>query len=302
MLERSAGMQLLDRPGGRRAVTPTEAGERLLRHARRAAAAMRAAEADLRALAEGEAGTLRVGTFQSVGVRMIPPVMRLYVKRRPAIQVRLDRGPPRASDRRARPRRARAGVRLRAARRQHRPDRGARRPVRAAGAGRLRAGPGRSSGRGAGDRPAAARGVSRLQRGRRGIPTRQGRRSRDRVPVGRQRHRAGARRCRDRLRARPAAHRRPYRSRTSPSSMSAGCRHARSASRGTRTGRCRLPRAPSSRSSRRWLPGYGRVMRGLPGAVPVCSACTFCNRVLGVDNGEMRRSGTSESAEYDGLS
>jgi DNA-binding transcriptional LysR family regulator len=35
MLERSAGMQLLDRPGGRRAVTPTEAGERLLRHARR---------------------------------------------------------------------------------------------------------------------------------------------------------------------------------------------------------------------------------------------------------------------------
>ena len=89
MLERSAGMQLLDRPGGRRAVTPTEAGERLLRHARRAAAAMRAAEADLRALAEGEAGTLRVGTFQSVGVRMIPPAMRLYVKRRPAIQVRL---------------------------------------------------------------------------------------------------------------------------------------------------------------------------------------------------------------------
>jgi DNA-binding transcriptional LysR family regulator len=89
MLERAAGMQLLERPGGRRAVTPTEAGERLLRHARRAAAAMRAAEADLRALAEGEAGTLRVGTFQSVGVRMIPPVMRLYVGRRPGIQVRL---------------------------------------------------------------------------------------------------------------------------------------------------------------------------------------------------------------------
>jgi DNA-binding transcriptional LysR family regulator len=89
MLERAAGMQLLDRPGGRHAVTPTEAGEHLLRHARRAAAAMRAAEADLRALAEGEAGTLRVGTFQSVGVRIIPPVMRLYVGRRPGIQVRL---------------------------------------------------------------------------------------------------------------------------------------------------------------------------------------------------------------------
>ena len=64
-LERAAGLQLLERPGGRRPVTPTEAGQRLLRHARRASAAMRAAEADLTALAEGEAGTLRVGTFQS---------------------------------------------------------------------------------------------------------------------------------------------------------------------------------------------------------------------------------------------
>ena len=88
-LERAAGMKLLERPGGRRPVTPTEAGERLLRHARRATAAMHAAEADLRALAEGEAGTLRVGTFQSVGVRLVPPVMRLYMERRPGIEVRL---------------------------------------------------------------------------------------------------------------------------------------------------------------------------------------------------------------------
>ena len=42
------GSQLLERPGGRRPVTPTDAGQRLLRHARRASAAMRAAEADLR--------------------------------------------------------------------------------------------------------------------------------------------------------------------------------------------------------------------------------------------------------------
>ncbi len=88
-LERAAEARLLERPGGRKPVTPTDAGERLLRHARRAVAAMRAAEADLTALAEGEAGTLRVGTFQSVGVRVIPPVMRLYVERRPGIEVRL---------------------------------------------------------------------------------------------------------------------------------------------------------------------------------------------------------------------
>lgn len=88
-LERAAGMALLERPGGRRPVTATDAGERLLRHARRATDAMRAAESDLRALAEGEAGTLRVGTFQSIGVRILPRVMRLYVNRRPGIQVRL---------------------------------------------------------------------------------------------------------------------------------------------------------------------------------------------------------------------
>ena len=90
VLERATDMQLLQRPGGRRPVTATEAGERLLRHASRATAAMRAAEADLNALAEGDAGTLRVATFQSVGVRVIPPVMRLYVARRPAIEVKLE--------------------------------------------------------------------------------------------------------------------------------------------------------------------------------------------------------------------
>lgn len=89
VLERAAELQLLERPGGRRPVTATEAGERLLRHGARAIASMRAAEADLRALAEGGAGTLRVATFQSVGVRVIPPVMRLYVARWPAIEVRL---------------------------------------------------------------------------------------------------------------------------------------------------------------------------------------------------------------------
>jgi DNA-binding transcriptional LysR family regulator len=89
VLERVTDLQLLERPGGRRRVTATEAGERLLRHAARATAAMRAAEADLNALAEGDAGTLRVATFQSVGVRVIPPVMRLYVERRPAIEVKL---------------------------------------------------------------------------------------------------------------------------------------------------------------------------------------------------------------------
>jgi DNA-binding transcriptional LysR family regulator len=89
-LERAAGMRLLERPGGRRAVTPTDAGERLLRHAVRAVAAMRAAEADLTALEEGAAGTLRVGTFESVGIHLFPRVMGRFVQRWPAIELRLS--------------------------------------------------------------------------------------------------------------------------------------------------------------------------------------------------------------------
>lgn len=88
-LEHAAGLRLLVRPGGRKPVTPTDAGERLLRHARRASAAMRAAEADLHALAVGDAGTVRVGTFQSVGVRLLPGAMRRYVERWPDVEVRL---------------------------------------------------------------------------------------------------------------------------------------------------------------------------------------------------------------------
>ncbi len=89
VLERAAGARLLDRPVGTRRVTVTDAGERMLRHARRAAAAIRAAEADLRALAEGEAGPLTVGTFQSASVRLLPDVMRAFSTRRPGIEVRL---------------------------------------------------------------------------------------------------------------------------------------------------------------------------------------------------------------------
>ncbi|MEO5632513.1 LysR family transcriptional regulator [Gaiella sp.] len=88
-LEHAAGLRLLVRPGGRKPVTATDAGERLLRHARRASAAMRAAEADLHALAAGDAGTVRVGTFQSVGVRLLPGAMRRYVERWPDVEVRL---------------------------------------------------------------------------------------------------------------------------------------------------------------------------------------------------------------------
>jgi DNA-binding transcriptional LysR family regulator len=88
-LERVAGTRLLERPGGRRAVVPTEAGERMLRHAARIVAQHQAAAADLTALAEGDAGALRVGTFQTVSNRVLPGTVRRFMALRPNVEVRL---------------------------------------------------------------------------------------------------------------------------------------------------------------------------------------------------------------------
>ncbi|HEY6961841.1 MAG TPA: LysR family transcriptional regulator [Gaiellaceae bacterium] len=86
-LERIVGERLVERPGGPRPVSLTEAGTLLLRHADSIVARLQAAQADLNALRSGEAGTLRVGTFQSVGARILPEVMRRFTAAWPAIEV-----------------------------------------------------------------------------------------------------------------------------------------------------------------------------------------------------------------------
>jgi DNA-binding transcriptional LysR family regulator len=88
-LERAAGARLLERPRGRGIVEPTEAGALLLRHAERIVASLRAAEADLRALASGTIGSLRVGTFQSVGITVLPPLLSRYRAAWPGVEVTL---------------------------------------------------------------------------------------------------------------------------------------------------------------------------------------------------------------------
>ncbi len=89
-LERIVGEKLVERPGGPRPVSLTEAGTLLLRHADSIVARLQAAQADLNALRAGEAGTLRVGTFQSVGARMLPEIMRRFSDQWPAIDVVLE--------------------------------------------------------------------------------------------------------------------------------------------------------------------------------------------------------------------
>jgi DNA-binding transcriptional LysR family regulator len=88
-LERAVGERLVERPGGSRPVTLTEAGRLLLAHADAIVARLKAAQADMAALSEGAAGTLRVGTFQSVGARVLPPVMARFTAGWPDIEIQL---------------------------------------------------------------------------------------------------------------------------------------------------------------------------------------------------------------------
>ena len=86
-LERLVGERLLERPGGPRAVSLTEAGRLLLRHAEAIVARLHAAQADMAALASGQGGRLRVGTFQSVGARVLPAVMRRFAAEWPHVEL-----------------------------------------------------------------------------------------------------------------------------------------------------------------------------------------------------------------------
>ncbi|HEY6607500.1 MAG TPA: LysR family transcriptional regulator [Gaiellaceae bacterium] len=88
-LERIVGHRLVERPGGARPVSLTEAGRLLLTHADAIAARVAAAQADLTALAEGQAGELRVGVFQSVGQRILPDVMRRFMQSWPKVKLTL---------------------------------------------------------------------------------------------------------------------------------------------------------------------------------------------------------------------
>ena len=86
-LERIVGLRLIERPGGPRPISLTEAGQILLRHADAIQARLLAAKADMAALEAGDAGRLRVGTFQSVGAKIIPRLLRRFSDSHPQVEV-----------------------------------------------------------------------------------------------------------------------------------------------------------------------------------------------------------------------
>ena len=89
-LERAVGEKLVERPGGPRAVSLTEAGALLNRHAEAIVGRLKAAQADLAAYAEGAAGPLRVGTYQSVSSRLLPALIRRFKDAWPKVDVQLS--------------------------------------------------------------------------------------------------------------------------------------------------------------------------------------------------------------------
>lgn len=86
-LERIVRAPLFERPGGRRPVRLTAAGEMLLTHARAVLARVSSAVADLRALASGELGQLRVGTMPSVGTKVLPCLLGTFRAGWPGIEI-----------------------------------------------------------------------------------------------------------------------------------------------------------------------------------------------------------------------
>lgn len=88
-LERIVGERLVERPGGPRPVTLTEAGKLLRRHADAIVARLRAAQADLDAYARGTASSLRLGIYQSVGARLLPHILKRYRSEWPDVDIHL---------------------------------------------------------------------------------------------------------------------------------------------------------------------------------------------------------------------
>jgi molybdate transport repressor ModE-like protein len=87
-LEKAVGQRLVERSRGGGRLRLTEAGELVLQHSDAILARLKAAQADVAALAEGPSGHLRVGITQSVGVRILPDLMRRFAADWPEVRLR----------------------------------------------------------------------------------------------------------------------------------------------------------------------------------------------------------------------
>ncbi len=89
-LERALGAPLFDRPGGRRAVSLTRAGEVAYLHARRLFGELHALDAGVQAMSRGERTVVRVGVFQTAAAELLPAALRVLREEWPGVEVVLS--------------------------------------------------------------------------------------------------------------------------------------------------------------------------------------------------------------------
>ena len=220
-------------------------------------ARLQAAQADLAALSAGEAGSLHVGIFQSVGAKILPEVMRRFTRAWPDVEIELreSHADSELADA-GRARRARPLLRPAPARQPvARDDRAAPRRLRPRHLGRLGLSAAGAAPVAARDRRAAADRLPQLPRDRdpRRPAARDRARAAFRLPLRRERRRPGPRRRRASASQSCPASRSTRTTTQSGSSSSARRSHrAWSASRATGTATTHRPRRRSSLLRSKW--------------------------------------------------
>ncbi|GAA0712206.1 LysR family transcriptional regulator [Dactylosporangium roseum] len=91
-LERAVRMPLFERDA--HSVRPTSAGEFIAERARDVLAALSALEDDIRGMAEGSIGRLRLGSFPTASENLLPLVLATYAGEHPQLEIMLDEGEP----------------------------------------------------------------------------------------------------------------------------------------------------------------------------------------------------------------
>jgi DNA-binding transcriptional LysR family regulator len=92
-LEKCLDARLFDRPGGPKPVTLTPLGRVLLPQAQHILEHLANAELDVRDVASGAAGRIKIGTFQSVAVHLLPRAVQALRATSPDITFSLFEGP-----------------------------------------------------------------------------------------------------------------------------------------------------------------------------------------------------------------
>jgi DNA-binding transcriptional LysR family regulator len=89
ILEKAVGLPVFLRPGGPRPVELTDAGRVLHDHATTILGQVRDADSELEGFRQGIRGRLRIASFQSVSVKVLPPVARALSSELPDVDIDL---------------------------------------------------------------------------------------------------------------------------------------------------------------------------------------------------------------------